>query len=69
MSADNYLLIRKEGDVFVGYHQFVSSDEPNYDHRWFTADSLVEAILTAQLAEMWTEYGYRFVGLEEYLEE
>lgn len=63
MSADDYIAIRKEGEKYIGYHQSASADEEQYDYPMFKATSLKEAIILAQ-AE-WTEYGYRFVNLEE----
>lgn len=61
MSADNYILIRKEGNNYVGYHQSASADEVQYDRPMFITDNIVKAIKMAQ-AE-YTEYGYCFIGL------
>ena len=63
MSADNYISIRKENDKYVGYHQFASADEPQYDDPMFIAGSVEDAIIKAQ-AE-YTEYGFFFEGLKE----
>lgn len=61
MSADNYILIRKEGKKYIGYHQFASDDEEQYDSPMFKATSLKKAIQLAQ--QLYTEYGYRFSNL------
>ena len=77
MSADNYILIRKEksmgtganaptGSVvikYVGYNEYASAEEPTYSHPAFHAFTLEDAILHAQNSE--TEYGYRIEGLGE----
>ena len=61
MSADNYITIRKEGKMWVGYDQSASAEEESYDYPVFKATSLKKAIILAQ-AE-YTEYGYRVSGL------
>jgi len=77
MSADNYILIRKEkgegtgknaptGRVmikYVGYNESASLNEPSYSRPVFIALTLEDAIYHAQSSE--TEYGYRIEGLEE----
>ena len=65
MSADNYVLVRKEKTHWVGYMQCASIEETNYDEQLFCTDMLEDAIMLAQ--EQDTEYGYRFVrvGLVE----
>lgn len=61
MSADNYITIRKEGRVFVGYMQDCASTEEQYEQPIFKADTVERAVRLAQ--EEYTEYGYRFVDL------
>ena len=77
MSADNYILIRKEhfhgtgnkaltgsmGLKYVGYDELASLEEPNYSRPVFFASTLADAILYAQ--DTATEYGYRFEDLGE----
>ena len=65
MSADNYVLVRKEKTHWVGYMQCASIEKANYDEQLFCTDMLEDAIILAQ--EQDTEYGYRFVivGLVE----
>ena len=77
MSADNYILIRKEksmgtganaptGSVvikYVGYNEYASEAEPTYSRPAFHSLTIEDAILHAQSSE--TEYGYRFEGLGE----
>ena len=77
MSADNYILIRKEkthgigntaptGSValrYVGYIESASSTVPSYIRPVFHALTLEDAILHAQKSG--TEYGYRFDGISE----
>ena len=58
MSADNYILIRKEDTQWVGYMQCASIEEDNYDNQLFRTEVLENAIIFAQ--EQDTEYGYRF---------
>ena len=64
MSADDYIIIRQEGDLWVGYHQSASVDKERFDYPWFTESSLEDAIRTCQLERNWTEYGFR-VEFEE----
>ena len=61
MSADNYISIRKEGRVFVGYMQCASADKEQYERPMFKADTVERAVRLAQ--EEYTEYGYHFVDL------
>ena len=65
MSADNYISIRTEKEegkeVWVGYHQFASDDEPQYKRPLFSASTIEEAIRLAQAEE--TEYGYCFIDI------
>lgn len=61
MSSDNFIVIRKEGRKWVGYHQFASADEQQYDRPLFQTTSLKKAIIRAQEEE--TEYGYVVEGL------
>ena len=64
MSADNYILIRKEkyehcdSRQWVGYMQCTSRGEVNYDRQLFCTDFLEDAITLAQ--EQDAEYGYKF---------
>ena len=58
MSADNYLLIRKEESKWVAYMEFASMKEPSYCSKIFAADTLMDVIIQAQ--EVDTEYGYEF---------
>ena len=69
MSADNYVLIRKEdrNNIMVGGHYwtgYVTSASTDIGSKSFYADSLEEAISKAQ--NMNTEYGYRVEGIDEY---
>jgi len=77
MSANNYILIRKEGVfekgdnsptsgirmAYVGYEESASAEAPSYSYPVFKVFALEEAILHAQGSD--TEYGYRFEGLGE----
>jgi len=64
MSADNYILVRKEGTwtsyglgyIYVGYEESVSAEVPSYSRPVFSVSTLKDAILHAQSSE--TEYGY-----------
>jgi len=60
MSADNYVLVRKEDkhQQWVGYMQSASIEEDNYDEQLFCTSFLEDAIILAQ--EQDTEYGYLF---------
>tara|TARA_Y100000310_G_scaffold70845_1_gene66605 strand:+ start:7182 stop:7388 length:207 start_codon:yes stop_codon:yes gene_type:complete len=58
MSADNYVLVRKENAQWVGYMQCASIEEASYDSQLFCTDTLEDAIILAQ--EENTEYGYKF---------
>jgi len=58
MSADNYILIRKEDSNWVAYMEFASIEEPSYRSKIFVTDTLMDAIIQAQAVG--TEYGYRF---------
>ena len=58
MSADNYLLIREENSNWVAYMEFASMEEPSYCSKIFVTDTLVNAIIQAQVVD--TEYGYHF---------
>jgi len=58
MSADTYLLIRKEDCNWVAYMEFASMEEPSYSSEKFVASSLEDAIILAQ--GVYTEYGYKF---------
>ena len=58
MSADNYLLIRKENSNWVAYMESASNEEPGYGFKEFITDTVENAIISAQ--EVDTEYGYRF---------
>ena len=57
MSADNYVLVRKENAQWIGYMQSASSPI-FHDKRVFCTDTLEDAIILAQ--EENTEYGYKF---------
>ena len=63
MSADTYLLIRKEAGLWTGYIESASIDQPAYMTTLFEGLSLRDAIVDAQYAE--TEYVYRFEGMGE----
>lgn len=64
MSANNYILIRKEETIkYVGYEESVSAVVPSYARPVFVVLTLKDAILHAQSSD--TEYGYSFEGLEE----
>lgn len=68
MSADDYLVIVKEGRKYTGYHCCASMTYKTIKAIkqcpiWFVAISLREAILLAQDGDHWTEYGYKFKGL------
>ena len=58
MSADNYVLVRKEDIQWVGYMQHASIEEVKYGEQLFCTDFLEDAILLAQEED--TEYGYKF---------
>ena len=58
MSADNYVLVRKEDTNWVGYMQCASIEKADYANQLFYTDVLEDAIILAQ--EQDTEYGYRF---------
>jgi len=58
MSADNYVLIKKEKGMWTGYLESASSGEPTYTEPVFNVLKIEEAILHAQNSD--TEYGYRF---------
>ena len=61
VGADNYIVIRKEGDSdFKGYYQSASVEE-QFKRVMFTAATLEDAIRKAQ--SEYTEHGYRVVGL------
>ena len=62
MSADNYILIRKENMDWVGYIQAASVTEVTYDTQCFKDRSFLKAIAKAQ--EMDTEYGYRIENIQ-----
>lgn len=66
MSADNYILIRKDQNMWIGYLERASSEEPTYTQLVFKVKHIEDAILHAQNSE--TEYWYRFEGLGEALE-
>lgn len=61
MSADNYITIRKEGKVFVGYMQFCLGEEDQYERALFMADTIERAVRLVQEEDI--EYGYHFVDL------
>ena len=77
MSADNYILIRKEevfgrgsstltGGIrieYVGYDESASASEPSYKRPIFNVFTLEDAILHAQQSE--AEYGYRFEDIDD----
>lgn len=77
MSADNYILIRKEEHSgggnnaltgrmliqYVGYNEYASEKEPSYSRPVFNVFTLEDAIVHAQQSK--TEYGYRFEGIGE----
>lgn len=65
MSADNYILIRKERYNWAGYIQSASETNVTYDTQCFTERSFMEAIAKAQ--SMDTEYGYRVEDIEAIL--
>ena len=58
MSADNYLLIKKDGGSWIGYLESESSDLPTYNNMVFKVITLEDAINHGQKTE--TEYGMRF---------
>jgi len=58
MSVDNYLLIKREQNSWVGYIESASLNEPTLLHEHFRAGSLEEAVVTAQNTD--TEYGIQF---------
>ena len=61
MSADNYILIRKENMDWVGYIQSASATEATYDTQCFKDRSFLRVISKAQ--EMEPEYGYRIENI------
>jgi|3_EtaG_2_1085321.scaffolds.fasta_scaffold427853_1 hypothetical protein len=67
MSADNYVLVRKEKECWVGYLESASLDDPTYNTFIFKVDTLIEAIKYGQ--EINTEYGMRFALNEGELKE
>ena len=58
MSADNYLLIRKEDTDWAAYMECASIEKPSYTSKIFNTNSIENAIVQAQ--DVYTEYGYRF---------
>ena len=70
MSADNYILIKREdknkimlgGHYWAGYITNASTDKGSI---CFSADSLTEAIYKAKNID--TEYGYRVEDLDEHI--
>ena len=72
MSADNYMLIRREGNKYVGYHQFASADKVQFKRSVFSVDTIEEAIHLCQ-SGLWAgeddmcggllEYGYHFANI------
>ena len=58
MSADNYLLIRKEDTDWAAYMECASIEKPSYTSKIFNTDSIENAVIGAQ--DIYTEYGYRF---------
>lgn len=77
MSADNYILIRKEEVVgrgantptsgisiqYVGYEESASGEVPLYSQPVFRVSTIEDAVLHAQHSDV--EYGYRFEGFGE----
>jgi len=61
MSEDNYILIRKEKNMWIGYLEVASVEEPSYTVPVFKVKKVEDAILHAQNSD--TEYGYKFEGL------
>ena len=62
MSADNYILMRKEQNMWAGYLERASVEEPRYNVPAFKVEAIEDAILHAQNSG--TEYGYMFEGLD-----
>lgn len=58
MSADNYLLIKKEPRYWIGYIESASATEPKLIKESFRATSLEEAVVYAQNTDV--EYGIQF---------
>jgi len=58
MSADNYILVKKEDTHWVGYMQCASRRTYCYHDKLFCADEIEDAIILAQ--DIDTEYGYKF---------
>jgi hypothetical protein len=63
MSANTYVLIRKEKDRWAGYVESRSIKIPTYQRLVFVTSVLEIALSNAQVLE--TEYGYRFEDLNE----
>lgn len=59
MSADNYIVIRKEGRRYKGYMQFASDHKEDFTTPSFVTTSLKKAIKIAQTEYAVCEYGYR----------
>ena len=58
MSADNYIVVKKEDAYWIGYMQYAS--QANFiDNKLFSTDVLEDAIALAQAQD--TEYGYKFM--------
>ena len=65
MSADNYILIRKERIGWVGYMQSASVENIVYDNPCFTLHSFMGAIAKSQ--ELSPEHGYWVQDIEAIL--
>ena len=63
MSADNYILMIKEKNMWAGYLESASVSEPRYNAPAFKVKYIEDAIIHAQNTD--TEYGYIFKGLGE----
>ena len=62
MSADNYLLLRKEQDYWVGFLESASKEPPTYQNMAFKVTTLEDALRHVRKTD--TEYGMRFIEEE-----
>jgi len=58
MSANSYVLVKKENAQWIGYMQCTSDRTYCYHNKLFCTDVLEDAIILAQ--DIDTEYGYKF---------
>ena len=56
MSADNYIIVRKEGDSWCGYMESASLNNPLYNSLLFKVPTISDALEHAQAEK--AEYGY-----------